>query len=186
MPTVRSLSTEETSLLSLLETRFRKHMHRHTGVDWTDVFSRLQKNPQKIQTLAAMEQTGGEPDVVLLESRAGAWCFVDCAAESPKERRSICYDEAALEARKAHKPWHSAVGLAAEMGVEILTEADYRALQLLEPFDTKTSSWVHTPEAIRELGGALFCDRRFNTVFTYHNGVESYYGGRGFRGLLRV
>lgn len=161
-------------------------MHRHPGVKWAGVESRLASNPAALRSLQEMERTGGEPDVVTLDEATGACCFVDCSAESPPGRRSVCYDREALDARKEHKPEGSAVELAAAMGVALLTEAQYRQLQKLGEFDTKTSSWVLTPPDIRKLGGALFCDRRYGTVFTYHNGAQSYYAARGFRACLSV
>jgi hypothetical protein len=173
-------------LFKALKSRFEKHMGRHKGQDWAKVQARLEANPDKLWSLAQMEETGGEPDVVGFDKKTGEYTFYDCSAESPKGRRSVCYDRAALEARKEHKPKDSAMNQAAEMGIELLTEDEYRALQLLGEFDTKTSSWVATPADIRKLGGALFCDRRYDTVFLYHNGAESYYAARGFRGLLRV
>src|SRR5688572_4724881 len=173
-------------LLRVLKARFEKNPNRHKGIAWADVQARLEANPEKLWTLDEMELTEGEPDVVGFDAQTGEYIFYDCAAESPKGRRSICYDHEALESRKEHKPKNSALGMAAEMGIEILTEDQYRELQQLGKFDTKTSSWVKTPTAIRELGGALFCDRRYNQVFTYHNGAESYYAARGFRGSLRV
>ncbi len=161
-------------------------MQRHKGLVWANVLARLEAKPEKLWSLQVMEETGGEPDVVGQDKKTGEYLFYDCAAESPKGRRSVCYDREALDARKEHKPGDSAVEMAASMGVELLTEAEYRALQQLGAFDLKTSSWVKTPDAIRALGGALFCDRRFDTVFVYHNGAESYYAARGFRGALRV
>jgi hypothetical protein len=180
------LTEERIHLLQTLKTRFEKNMNRHQGLEWSGVLSKLETNAEKLWSLGEMESTGGEPDVVDQDPVTGEYIFYDCAAESPKGRRSICYDPEALESRKEFKPGHSAVGMAADMGIEILTEEQYRSLQKLGSFDTKTSSWIHTPAEIRNLGGALFCDRRFNHVFLYHNGAESYYGGRGFRGLLRV
>lgn len=173
-------------LLSTLKNRFGKNMHRHKGIDWADVENKLENNAAKLWSLNEMEITEGEPDVVGYDKSTGEYLFFDCAAESPKGRRSICYDQAALESRKEHKPKHSAIGMAEEMGVEILTEEQYRELQKLGEFDLKTSSWVKTPADIRKLGGALFCDKRYKTVFTYHNGAESYYAARGFRGCVRV
>jgi len=173
-------------LLNILKDRFGKNMDRHTGIDWGKVQSRLENNPEKMWVLDEMESTGGEPDVVAYDTSTGEYIFYDCSAESPKERRSVCYDDEALESRKEHKPENSATGMAADMGIELLTEEQYRELQKLGKFDTKTSSWVKTPSHIRELGGALFCDRRYNHVFLYHNGAESYYAARGFRGLLKV
>ena len=161
-------------------------MSRHAGLTWADVQARLAAHPQKLWSLNEMERTGGEPDVVGQDTETGEVLFYDCAAESPEGRRALCYDQAALEARKKNKPAGSAMGMAADMGVELLTEAEYRALQNLGEFDLKTSSWVLTPPKVRDLGGALFCDRRFDTVFVYHNGAESYYSARGFRASLRV
>ncbi len=173
-------------LLLTLRKRFELHMHRHPGLTWAEVEARLRASPGKLISLQQMEQTGGEPDVVGFDAKAGEFIFCDCSPESPKGRRSLCYDRAALEARKQNKPAGSVVEMAAAMGIELLTEEQYRALQQLGPFDTKTSSWLKTPDPIRELGGALFGDRRYNHVFVYHNGAESYYAARGFRGLLRV
>jgi hypothetical protein len=173
-------------LLKAMKTRFEKNMARHKGIEWAKVRAKLEADPAKLWSLNEMEQTGGEPDVVGLDKKTGQYVFYDCAAESPKERRSLCYDNEALESRKEHKPKNSAMGLAASMGVELLTEEQYRELQKLGEFDTKTSSWIKTPAEIRKLGGALFCDRRFDHVFLYHNGAESYYAARGFRGVLRV
>ena len=173
-------------LLSLLKARFEKNKHRHKGIDWTAVQARLEANAAKLWPLNEMEMTGGEPDVVGQDKKTGEYLFYDCSAESPKGRRSICYDHEALESRKEHKPGNSAIEMAADMGITLLTEEEYRSLQQLGAFDTKTSSWVATPAAIRKLGGALFCDRRYDAVFTYHNGAESYYAARGFRGALRV
>jgi len=161
-------------------------MNRHEGVEWDKVEAKLEANPAKLWSLSEMERTGGEPDVVGSDKKTGEYIFYDCSAESPKGRRSVCYDRAALEARKEHKPADSAIDMAAAMGIEILTEEQYRALQKLGAFDLKTSSWIMTPAAIRKLGGALFCDRRYDTVFTYHNGADSYYAARGFRGSLSV
>jgi hypothetical protein len=172
--------------LNLLKTRYAKNMQRHPGMDWAEIQKKLEANPERLWSLAQMEETGGEPDVVMLDQATGEYVFFDCAAESPKGRRSLCYDREALESRKENKPANSAVSLAAEMGIELLSEEQYRALQKLGEFDVKTSSWVKTPDSIRRLGGAIFCDRRYDTVFVYHNGAESYYGARGFRGLLRV
>ena len=173
-------------LLDTLRARFEKHAARHRGVVWSEVEAKLAAAPEKFWSLHEMERTGGEPDVVGIDKQTGEYIFYDCAAESPKGRRSVCYDHAALEARKEHKPADSAVNMAATMGIELLTEDEYRALQTLGEFDTKTSSWVKTPPEIRKLGGALFCDRRYDHVFTYHNGAESYYAARGFRGAVRV
>lgn len=161
-------------------------MTRHPGLEWANVQAKLVAHPEKLLPLSEMEKSGGEPDVVGQDATTGAYLFFDCSAESPQARRSICYDREALEARKEHKPKTSAVDMATAMGIEILTEAQYRALQALGSFDTRTSSWVKTPAEIRKLGGALFCDRRYDHVFTYHNGAESYYASRGFRGVLKV
>ncbi|MEJ2413438.1 MAG: DUF4256 domain-containing protein [Anaerolineales bacterium] len=181
------LSTEQQAeLLTTLRTRFEEHPDRHPDLVWEAVQSRLDAHPAKLWSLAEMERTGGEPDVVGLDSESGEYLFVDCSPESPKGRRSLCYDRQALESRKEHKPKDSALDLAETMGIELLSEDQYRELQELGEFDTKTSSWVKTPPEIRELGGAVFCDRRYGHVFLYHNGAESYYGSRGFRGLLRV
>jgi len=173
-------------LLGVLKARFEKNMSRHQGVDWAKVQAKLEVNPKKLSSLHEMESTGGEPDVVGHDQKTGEYMFYDCSAESPKGRRSICYDREALQSRKEHPPKESAMDMATAMGVELLTEQQYRELQQLGTFDTKTSSWVNTPSEIRKLGGALFCDRRYNTVFVYHNGAESYYAARGFRGSLRV
>ena len=161
-------------------------MQRHKDLTWAKVQTKLGTNPKKLWSLNEMEKTGGEPDVVGYDKKTGAYLFYDCSPESPKDRRSFCYDQAALASRKEHKPKHSALAMAAEMGIELLTEEQYRMLQTLGDFDTKTSSWVLTPPAVRKLGGAIFCDRRYNHVFTYHNGAESYYAARGFRGSLSV
>ena len=185
--TSKTLSPEQrAALLSALQARFEKNMQRHQGLAWADVLARLAAKPEKLWSLHAMENTGGEPDVVGHDPRTGEYVFYDCSAESPKGRRSICYDREALDSRKEFKPADSALGMAAAMGIEILTEEHYRALQKLGNFDTKTSSWLNTPPAIRKLGGAIFADRRYDHVFVYHNGAESYYGARGFRGSLRV
>ena len=173
-------------LLKQLKQRFDKNKDRHKGLEWAKVEARLKGNPSKLWSLNEMERTGGEPDVVGFDKKSGEYLFVDCSPESPKERRSVCYDKAALDARKEHKPKTSAMDMAAEMGIEIVSEGQYRELQKVGQFDLKTSSWVLTPTAIRKLGGAIFCDRRYDQVFTYHNGAESYYGARGFRGLLKV
>jgi len=173
-------------LLRTLKTRFENNMNRHKGLEWAQIQARLEVNAEKLWSLNEMERTGGEPDVVGHDKKTGEYIFHDCSAESPKDRRSVCYDREALESRKEHKPKDSALGMAAAMGIELLTEEQYRELQKLGNFDTKTSSWVKTPSNIRELGGALFCDRRFDTVFVYHNGAESYYAARAFRGWLRV
>ena len=174
------------ALLTVLKTRFEKNMARHKGIEWDKVQARLEASPEKLWSLDVMEETEGEPDVVDFNEKTGEYIFYDCAPESPKGRRSICYDHVALEARKENKPKDSAVNMAAEMGIEILNEEQYRQLQQLGSFDTKTSSWIATPAAIRKLGGAVFCDRRYNTIFLYHNGAESYYAARAFRGILKV
>ena len=179
-------TTEADKLISMLHERFEVNMQRHEGLKWESVLKRLTSQPDKIWSLQQMELSGGEPDVVAVDKKSGAVTFFDCSPESPKNRRSLCYDAAALESRKEHKPKDSAVNMAANMGVELLTEVQYRFLQTLGEFDLKTSSWVQTPQRIRDLGGALFCDRRFDTVFLYHNGAESYYAARGFRGTLTV
>jgi hypothetical protein len=173
-------------LLGILKARFEKNPGRHKGLHWDSVQARLEANPGKWRSLHEMESTGGEPDVVGRDKRTGAYIFYDCSAESPAGRRSVCYDEEALESRKEHKPKHSALGMAAGMGIEILTEEEYRELQKLGKFDVKTSSWVKTPPDIRKAGGAIFCDFRYGRVFMYHNGAGSYYAARGFRGSLRV
>ncbi len=173
-------------LLGILKTRFEKNMPRHKGLDWAQVQARLEADSEKLWSLNEMEISGGEPDVVGIDKKTGEYIFYDCAPESPAGRRSYCYDTEALNERKEHKPKNSAMEAAADMGIDILTEEQYRQLQQLGKFDTKTSSWVKTPEDIRRLGGALFCDRRYNTVFLYHNGAESYYAARGFRGSLKV
>jgi uncharacterized protein DUF4256 len=177
---------EHEKLLDALRGRFEKNMHRHEGLAWAKVGAKLERDPAKLHSLNEMERTLGEPDVVRQDKDTGEYVFVDCSAESPKGRRSLCYDREALETRKEHKPKGNAVDIAAEMGVELLTEEDYRHLQTLGEFDTTTSSWVKTPSSIRALGGALFCDRRYDTVFVYHNGAQSYYAARGFRASLRV
>lgn len=183
----KKLSPEQQeALLHTLKTRFEKNRQRHKGLEWAQVQARLEAHTEKLWSLQAMENTGGEPDVVGHDQKTGEYIFYDCSAESPKERRSICYDHEALESRKEHKPKDSAMNMAADMGITLLTEKQYRELQQLGNFDTKTSSWIITPADIRKLGGALFCDRRYNTVFMYHNGAESYYAARGFRGALRV
>ncbi|MES2133332.1 MAG: DUF4256 domain-containing protein [Bacteroidota bacterium] len=175
-------------LLRILKTRFEKNNGRHKGFEWSKIHAKLDSaiGMEKLWSLNEMESTGGEPDVVGYDKKTGEYIFVDCSAESPKGRRSFCYDSDALESRKEHKPKDSVIGMATAMGIELLTEEQYRNLQQLGEFDTKTSSWVKTPSNIRELGGALFCDRRYNTVFVYHNGAESYYAARAFRGSLRV
>lgn len=183
----RELTPEQQEgLLRILEGRFIKYMNRHEGMEWAEIREKLEANPEKLWSLHEMERTGGEPDVVGYDVEKDEYIFYDCSAESPKGRRSLCYDREALEARKKHKPENSAVDVAAAMGIEILTEDQYRELQKLERFDQKTSSWVQTPADIRKLGGALFCDFRFGHVFVYHNGADSYYGSRGFRGSVRV
>lgn len=179
-------AAQQAELFKVLETRFEKNRQRHKGLKWADVQQRLEKHPSKLWSLDEMELTGGEPDVVGFDKKSGTYLFYDCSAESPKGRRSVCYDHEALAARKAHKPENSAVAMAADMGIELLTEEQYRELQQLGVFDLKTSSWVATPADIRKLGGAIFCDRRYNKVFTYHNGADSYYGARGFRGALSI
>jgi len=183
----KELSPEQREeLLRVLKARFEKNMNRHKGLEWGKVQDNLQSNTEKLWSLNQMERSGGEPDVIGHDKKTAEYIFYDCSAESPKGRRSVCYDRAALESRKEHKPENTAVDMAAAMGVEILTEEQYRHLQTLGNFDTKTSSWVKTPSDIRKLGGALFCDCRYDTVFVYHNGAESYYAARGFRGSLRV
>src|SRR5215510_11457756 len=183
----KALSPEEREdLLRTLKARFEKNMNRHKGVEWTKVLAKLEAVYEKLWSLGEMERTGGEPDVVGLDKKTGEYVFIDCSAESPKGRRSVCYDREALESRKEHRPENNAIDMAVAMGVELLTEEQYRELQKLGSFDTKTSSWVKTPSDIRKLGGALFCDRRYDHVFVYHNGAESYYAARAFRGSLRV
>jgi len=183
----KELSPEQRNeLLRALKARFEKNMNRHKGLEWAHVQAKLAANGEKLWSLSEMERTGGELDVVGHDKKTGEYIFYDCSPESPKGRRSVCYDREALESRKEHKPEDNAVDMAAAMGIELLTEEQYRGLQKLGKFDTKTSSWVKTPSNIRKLGGALFCDRRFDTVFLYHNGAESYYAARGFRGWLRV
>lgn len=183
----KHLSQEQgKKLLKTLQTRFEKNRHLHQNIDWAEVQAKLETQPEKLRSLNEMEETGGEPDVIGYDTKTSEFIFLDCSAESPKERRSVCYDQEALESRKKFKPKNSAVGMAQEMGIELLTEEQYRELQQLDEFDTKTSSWVAAPPEVRELGGALFGDRRFGKVFIYHNGAESYYGARGFRGCLKV
>lgn len=183
----KSLTREQQeNLLQTLKVRFEKNMNRHEGIEWEQILAKLEENPEKLSSLHQMEVTEGEPDVVGIDTNTGEYIFMDCSVESPKGRRSICYDREALESRKQHKPQNSAIDMARDMGIEILTEEQYRELQKLGNFDNKTSSWVKTPDNIRMLGGAIFCDRRYDTVFVYHNGAESYYGARGFRGLIRV
>lgn len=182
----KNLSPEQTEqLLRALKVRFEKRMNRHEGLVWAQVQAKLEASAEKLWSLYEMERTGGEPDIVGHDERTGEYIFYDCSAESPKGRRNLCYDREALESRKQHKPDNNALDMAAAMGIELLTEEQYRELQRLGEFDTKTSSWVRTSSRIRKLGGALFCDRRYDTVFVYHNGAESYYAARGFRGLLR-
>ena len=176
----------EKELIRALKERFEKNMNRHKESKWDEIQKKLEENPKKLASLKKMELSGGEPDVVGYDDSTGEHVFVDCSKESPKGRRSICYDPEALESRKENKPKNSAIGMADEMGIDILTEKEYRNLQKLGIFDAKTSSWVKTPENIRKLGGALFCDRRYDTVFVYHNSAESYYGARGFRGLIKL
>lgn len=183
----RKLDTEHQSeLLSVLKTRFEKHKNRHEGIDWNSVESRLQSNPEKLWSLYQMEETGGEPDVISRDEKTGEFIFCDCVKESPKGRRSVCYDREGQESRKEYKPANNAVDMAAEMGIELLTEKEYRELQQFGPFDTKTSSWLKTPAEIRKHGGAVFGDFRYGQVFVYHNGAQSYYAARGFRGKLSV
>jgi hypothetical protein len=187
MKTKKQLSPEQREeLLGALKARFEKNMDRHKGLDWSRLQAKLEGNAEKLWSLNEMERTGGEPDVVGHDKKTGEYIFYDCSAESPNGRRSLCYDRKALDSRKEHKPKDNAIDMAAAMGIELLTEAQYRELQEIGKFDTKTSSWVKTPSDIRQLGGALFCDRRYNHVFVYHNGAESYYANRGFRGSLRV
>lgn len=185
--TVNTMKAQDReALLHALRVRFEKNMPRHRGVAWADVHAKLEGNLAALTSLREMESTGGEPDVIGQDKEAGQYTFCDCSAESPAGRRSVCYDREALESRKEHRPENSAVEMAAAMGIELLTEEQYRELQRLGDFDTKTSSWIRTPPEIRELGGALFCDRRYGKVFVYHNGAQSYYAARGFRGSLRV
>jgi hypothetical protein len=187
MKTKKQLSPEQREeLLGALKARFEKNMDRHKGLDWSRLQAKLEGNAEKLWSLNEMERTGGEPDVVGHDKKTGEYIFYDCSAQSPNGRRSLCYDRKALDSRKEHKPKDNAIDMAAAMGIELLTEAQYRELQEIGKFDTKTSSWVKTPSDIRQLGGALFCDRRYNHVFVYHNGAESYYANRGFRGSLRV
>jgi Protein of unknown function (DUF4256) len=186
MPNVTFSRTQRKEILSTLQARFDKNMNRHEGLAWSQVQARLEADAEKLWSLHEMERTGGEPDVVDHDKQTGEYIFYDCSAESPKGRRSLCYDRAALESRKENRPQGNAMDMADGIGIELLTEKQYRELQKLGDFDNKTSSWVKTPSAIRKLGGALFCDRRYDTVFLYHNGAESYYAARGFRGALRV
>ena len=186
MPIEKLSAEKKQELVDILKTRFDANMDRHKKLEWSQVLERLEANAEKLWSLDQMERTGGEPDVVGVDGNSGEIILVDCSKQSPKGRRSLCYDPQALASRKQHKPKDSAINMAAEMGIEILTEDSYRELQELGEFDTTTSSWVKTPQSIRDLGGAIFCDRRFNHVFTYHNGAESYYAARGFRGSLRI
>ena len=183
----KKLSLEDqTTLLNLLKQRFEKNSKWHKGIDWPTVQAKLEVNPEKLWSLNEMEKTGGEPELISIDKKTGEYLFYDCAPESPKGRRSICYDRKALDSRKEFKPANNAIDMALAMGIDILNEEQYRELQKIGQFDTKTSSWILTPVEIRNLGGAIFCDRRYNTVFVYHNGAESYYAARGFRGLLKV
>jgi hypothetical protein len=183
----KELSTEQRErLLKVLKIRFEKNMDRHKDIEWNSVLTKLEGNIEKMWSVYKMEETGGEPDVVGQDEKTGEYILCDCSAESPKGRRSLCYDHEALESRKEYKPKDSAINMAAKMGIELLSEEEYRELQKLGKFDTKSSSWVKTPDDIRKLGGAVFCDRRYNTVFMYHNGAESYYAARGFRGSVKV
>lgn len=178
--------SQREELFKTLKTRFEKHLKRHEGMKWSEVQARLTSSPEKIQSLYEMEKTGGEPDVIARDKKTGEFIFVDCSPESPAGRRSVCYDREGLESRKEARPENNALDMAAGMGIELLSEEQYRDLQKLGSFDTKTSSWIKTPPAIRKLGGALFCDRRYDQVFVYHNGAQSYYAARGFRGVLKV
>jgi len=185
--TKKKLSPEQREeLIGVLKSRFLKNTNLHNDLEWVKVQAKLEHGSEKLWSLNEMERTGGEPDVVSFDKKTGEYIFYDCSKESPKGRRSICYDREGLESRKEHKPENNAIDMAADMGIELLTEEQYRELQMLGDFDTKTSSWVRTPAEIRKLGGAIFCDRRYNHIFVYHNGAESYYGVRGFRGSLRV
>ena len=186
MTTISLSKKQREDLLKTLKARFEQNMGRHKDVQWPNLQARLEGNPEKLWSLNEMENTGGEPDVVSHDKKTGEYIFYDCAAESPKDRRSLCYDRAALDARKENKPKGNALEMAEAIGIELLTEDQYRELQRLGNFDSKTSSWVKTPAAVRKLGGALFCDRRYDTVFVYHNGAESYYAARGFRGWLKI
>jgi hypothetical protein len=187
MPTAKDLNAKQCKeILGVLQARFEQNMNRHKGLVWANIQARLEAAPEKLWSLSEMESSGGEPDAVGYDEKTGEYIFYDCSAESPKNRRSLCYDDEALKSRKEAKPKGSALGMAAAMGVEILTEEHYQALQQLGTFDTKTSSWLRTPSEIRKLGGAIFGDRRYDHVFVYHNGAESYYAARGFRGLLRI
>jgi hypothetical protein len=186
MPRKNVSPEQRVELLEGLRSRFEKNMKRHEGLEWARVQAKLESEPEKLWALSEMERTGGEPDVVRFDKKTGEYVFFDCAEESPKGRRSLCYDRDAWESRKEHKPKNNAVDMAVAIGIEMLTEEEYQELQNLGEFDLKTSSWVKTPDSIRRLGGAIFCDRRFGRVFTYHNGAESYYAARGWRGSLRV
>jgi len=186
MANAKLSSDQQDALLKVLQIRFEKNMQRHADLDWNKIQSKLEANPEKLWSLDEMERTEGEPDVIGFDKKTNEYLFVDCSAESPKGRRSVCYDHEALEKRKEHKPQNSAINMAEEMGVEILNEEQYRQLQQLGKFDAKTSSWIKTPSEIRKLGGAVFCDFRYNTVFLYHNGADSYYAARGFRGILKL
>lgn len=182
----KSAAKQYEELLYTLKTRFEKNTNRHKSIKWDEIQKKLEANAKKLWSLNEMEKTAGEPDVVGLDQKTGEYIFFDCSAESPSGRRSLCYDREALESRKKHKPENNVLDMAAAMGIELLTEEQYRELQKIGEFDLKTSSWVKTPEKIRKLGGAIFCDRRYDTVFTYHNGAESYYASRGFRGVIRI
>jgi hypothetical protein len=187
MPNKKELSQEQIeTLLNTLKVRFEKNMSRHKDIEWSKVQAKLEANPKKLWSLNEMERTGGEPDVVGFDPSTKEYLFYDCSTESPEGRRSLCYDRVALESRKKFKPKYNVMDMANDMGIDLVTDEEYLNLQQFGPFDTKTSSWIKTPEEIRQFGGALFCDRRYGTVFTYHNGAESYYGARGFRGVLRV
>ncbi len=187
MPNAKEITGKQRDgLLTSLQARFEAHRHRHAGLEWSAVHARLASNSAKLSSLNEMEQSGGEPDVVGIDKKTGECLFVDCSAQSPKGRRSVCYDRQALDARKEHKPKSTAIDMATAMGGTLLTVEEYRSLQELGPFDTTTSSWVHTPAQVRKLGGALFCDRRYDTVFVYHNGAESYYAARGFRCSVKI
>lgn len=186
MTSKKLTKSQKEELLSILEERFNQNSKYHEKIKWQDVLKKLEENPLKLNSLFLMNETGGEPDVIGYDKETKTYIYVDCAKESPKGRYNLCYDRKALDARKKFKPANSAMDLANEMGIEILDEEQYKYLQSFDAFDTKTSSWIKTPQSIRDLGGALFCDRRFNTVFVYHNGADSYYSGRGFRGILRV
>ena len=177
---------QRVELFAILKDRFEENIDRHKGLEWTKVQTKLEENSERLWSISEMERTGGEPDVIGFDKKSGEYIFYDCSAESPKGRRSLCYDREALDARKEHKPENSAVDMAAAIGIDLLTEEQYRELQKLGNFDLKTSSWIKTPTNIRDLGGAIFCDRRYDTVFTYHNGAESYYAARGFRGAIRI